>query len=691
MAKRPIRKEPELDRRGYSRRDFFKQSAAAGVGAAVLAGATVGRAQAQEERTWDYEADIIICGGGCLGLSSAIRARDAGASVIVIDQNFDLGGRMLHSGAFVSLGGGDPVQKRDMAGGLDAEEFLTVPPVHKPEEMDDTVELLFTDMTDWSIVDAGGYSPYRYNERDVVRAWADNAPATRQFLIDNYVRFGRVEATHGGGGLSRARGSTAFLMLGDKTDIKAGTVTAEDAGQVDPEKSSHFAVINMTPDELRVGPGAVSNGAALSRSLEFSAREKGVQFLFFRHLDEIIRENQFEGNVLGVRASYSPRMHPDTGELMTSLWSEGNLPADDRPSLTFKANKAVIVATGGHAGNPVFRSMYYPALRDPAFVTSGFALQGPGGQDASGIIASMRVGAILSSVTQNLSYPTTFHIPTRIGTRDAYTSEMPGHPTFGFRGSAGINIGLAGFEDLIAVNQVGKRFYNEMRLAYRVDSSRYPGGPSTGAPLAGLEHKPLDWRNNRPEWVRQMYNYSSGKDAAVALNEGSVAPDFYSGPIWAIFDQAAAERTGWELRMPYVSETNGYFFSADTLEELADKIKAGHEFQRVPLTHLVDTVNTWNSYVDTGTDPEFERGADAPMHKIEGPKFYAASIVLVWHDSYGGLRINGSGQVLDTQGQVIPHLYSGGEAAGGINKHGLGRGLIQGYIAGGKAVTEVAI
>ena len=43
---------------------------------------------------------------------------------------------------------------------------------------------------------------------------------------------------------------------------------------------------------------------------------------------------------------------------------------------------------------------------------------------------------------------------------------------------------------------------------------------------------------------------------------------------------------------------NGYFFRADTIEDLAKKIEAGHEFQRVPLSYLAETVATWNSYVD---------------------------------------------------------------------------------------------
>ena len=52
---------------------------------------------------------------------------------------------------------------------------------------------------------------------------------------------------------------------------------------------------------------------------------------------------------------------------------------------------------------------------------------------------------------------------------------------------------------------------------------------------------------------------------------------------------------------------------------------------------------------------------DAPMHKIAKPPFYAASISPVWHDSYGGLRINGKAQVIDMQGHAIPGLYAGGE------------------------------
>src|SRR6516164_9289985 len=101
-----------MAKKRVNRRDFVKKGAA-GIGAAVLS--TSGTASAQVSPvsaiSWTYEADVVIIGGGCTGLPAAIRARDLGASVIVVDQNFDLGGKMLHSGGQVSFGGGDPVRR----------------------------------------------------------------------------------------------------------------------------------------------------------------------------------------------------------------------------------------------------------------------------------------------------------------------------------------------------------------------------------------------------------------------------------------------------------------------------------------------------------------------------------------------------------------------------------------------------
>jgi hypothetical protein len=451
----------------------------------------------------------------------------------------------------------------------------------------------------------------------------------------------------------------------------------------DRERSSAFAPVQMTNSERTASPGAVANGAALARSIEFSAREKGVQIMLHRHFDELVREQPFAGRIVGIRAHYSPRLHPDTGERMVSYWQNGNVD-ERREVINIRARKAVVLASGGHAGNPQVRSMFYPALREPAFPTSGLSLQGPHGQDASAMIAGLRVGAALTGMQQN---PTglTYHISTRLGTRDAYTTMMPGHPTFGLRGSAGVNAGTAGFEEFIAVNQVGKRFFNEVRLSGRPGGGQYPGRGIV--PNPGLAHKPYDWHNCAEEWLRTTYSYNHGLDAALAMNEGSEPPHYYSGPLWAIFDEDTVARTGWQLRFPYVAD-NGYYFKADTIAELAAKIEAGHEFQRVPLKYLTETVQSWNGYVDAGKDPDFERETEGEMHRIARAPFHALAIMVIWHDSFGGLRCNGKQQVVDMQGEVIPGLYAGGEAVGGFSKHGLGKGHVHGFIAGTNAAAE---
>ena len=142
------RNDPKLENeRGLNRRDFVRTGVAAGLGAGALLEPDEAQAQVSatgaQEVVWDYEVDVVIAGGGCAGLTAAIRARDLGASVLVVDQNFDLGGRMLHSGSLVSLGGGDPVQLRDMKGESDHEGLVTVDPFENPEELDDNIELLF--------------------------------------------------------------------------------------------------------------------------------------------------------------------------------------------------------------------------------------------------------------------------------------------------------------------------------------------------------------------------------------------------------------------------------------------------------------------------------------------------------------------------------------------------------------------
>jgi succinate dehydrogenase/fumarate reductase flavoprotein subunit len=236
-------------------------------------------------------------------------------------------------------------------------------------------------------------------------------------------------------------------------------------------------------------------------------------------------------------------------------------------------------------------------------------------------------------------------------------------------GAVGLNV--RDWQNVIIVNQVGKRFYNEME-------DGYPYGTHEGS-LKPYVHG--DWRN--PAKIK--YTPMNYVDAALAINEGSIPPDYASGPQWAIFDAEAVKREKWNLAPPATHPD--YFFAANTLVELAEMVSK-NPYQKValPVANLEATVKRYNMMVDLGVDPDFDK--PAPKYKIATPPFYAAWATVTVHDTYAGLRINMKCQVMDMNGQVIPGLYCGGESAAGSSQHGLGRCLTQGYIAGMEATKE---
>src|SRR5581483_11865370 len=86
-----------------SRRGFLK-GAATGLGGAAVAGLGAGRAEAATPAIkWDQTYDVIVLGSGAAGMPAAIAARDGGASVVVVEKNFDVGGRAILSGGSLQL------------------------------------------------------------------------------------------------------------------------------------------------------------------------------------------------------------------------------------------------------------------------------------------------------------------------------------------------------------------------------------------------------------------------------------------------------------------------------------------------------------------------------------------------------------------------------------------------------------
>ncbi|WP_232697596.1 flavocytochrome c [Brevibacillus daliensis] len=107
---------------------------------------------------------------------------------------------------------------------------------------------------------------------------------------------------------------------------------------------------------------------------------------------------------------------------------------------------------------------------------------------------------------------------------------------------------------------------------------------------------------------------------------------------------------------------NDLLVKADTLDEVA-------AFFEIEAEELKKTVTNYNSYVDAGKDPEFNKRS-LPS-KIEKGPFYMIKAVPAVHHTMGGIKINPNAQVINTEGKVIEGLYAAGEVTGGI--HGTNR------------------
>jgi len=611
------RDETDKDKR-ISRREFVK---GAGASAVALGGAaSIGTSAAQSQQNpyevpgeWDLEADVVVIGSGPTGLPAAIRARDAGASVIIVEANYDAGGHGLMNGGTIQLGGGTKLQKK--------------------YGVKDSPETMFKDLTDWSVVETNGMPEYRYNDRAIQRALADNSAKTYDFLEANGVKFLDIPPSTEGAhavGISARRAHEVIWPKGQGAESPRG-----------------------------------GGGAGLYRPLEVTARNKGVRFLFNYHMDVIFREAPNGGRVLGVQASYTPRYLPGESTPMKSFYSDGNIGLT-QPSVTVKAKKAIVVATGGSTGNINFRRIFDPRM------TEVYQLAGSpySDQDGSGEIAAMAIGASLWG-TANQSFERNGYFRKRpvIGAQYTYINWTPDSILFPFVRATGLRVRK--WDSLVLVNQVGKRFYNE-------DAGSWPYGTHHGFLEPYIQG---DWRNPR----RIKYDPQNFLDAALAPNEGSEPPDYAAGPVWAIFDADAVEREEWDLNPPATDPL--YFFSDNTLEGLAKKIKKNpYQKPAMPPDYLRGTIERYNEIVDSGHDPDFER--PDPKYKVARPPFYAAWATPVIHDCYTGLRINMKCQVQDMNGQVIPGLYCGGESAGGSSQHGQGRCTTQGYIIGGQVAKE---
>ena len=134
---------------------------------------------------------------------------------------------------------------------------------------------------------------------------------------------------------------------------------------------------------------------------------------------------------------------------------------------------------------------------------------------------------------------------------------------------------------------------------------------------------------------------------------------------FAIVDARTFEKFSAGIEAGY---EGGYSFTADSIEELAEK--AGMDPAK-----LRNAVDTYNEASSKGVDEQFGKAAEY-LIPLEGPHYYALRLRLNIAETYNGARINQNAQVISTTGDVIPGFYAAGASAMAqiVDQHYFGSG-----------------
>ena len=117
----------------------------------------------------------------------------------------------------------------------------------------------------------------------------------------------------------------------------------------------------------------------------------------------------------------------------------------------------------------------------------------------------------------------------------------------------------------------------------------------------------------------------------------------------------------------------------------------------------LETIRQYNEAVDTTTafNPNIKDGRSTSgldinktnwANTLDEPPFQAYNVTCGLTFTFGGLRIDSKGQVLDTDLVQIPGLYAAGELVGGLfyGNYPGGTGLMAGAVFGKLAGTSAA-
>ena len=149
---------------------------------------------------------------------------------------------------------------------------------------------------------------------------------------------------------------------------------------------------------------------------------------------------------------------------------------------------------------------------------------------------------------------------------------------------------------------------------------------------------------NESETVRHGHLYENG------IWENPTFPE----KVWYIIDETQKGEIEAAGAMP--EEQLAKLTAYDSIGALAEGIGVDKD-------RLTKTLKNYNSFANNGEDYKCGREAQY-MRAFDGKKYYAMYMVSGLLNTQGGPKRSANAEVLDTQGNPIPHLYSAGECGG---------------------------
>ena len=286
--------------------------------------------------------------------------------------------------------------------------------------------------------------------------------------------------------------------------------------------------------------------------------------------------------------------------------------------IAIKARKAVVLCSGGYEYSKTMRQAF---LEGPG--VEGWAFYGTIYNEGDGIAMGLDVGAGLMKAGKAAS---------RI--------IMPAPIRHN-----GMRLGMispaVGSGHAIVVNQMGLRYAAEHKITK--DPSRY----FFYKEAVKFNIDTLDYPNS-PSWFIFDEKLRTSKPI-VGLG---ISTPGYKFVDYGAADNSDAIRKGWILK-------------ADTLEELAEKIRATKDNAgRMVTENLVKEVKEYNEGCAKGED-KFRRIKSTLQPVSEGP-FYACPLVAGGPNTKGGLACNAKREVLNWDLKPIKGLYAVGEIASAL-------------------------